>query len=67
MHAWPRSQTVLAMNVPGKCPSASQVLNELSEGWVEVECPSEQVLKWGLMVSLERFGPQCQVSDFNTL
>ncbi len=51
------------MNEPGILPSASQVLNELSEGWVEVECPSEQVLKWGLMVSLERLVPQCQVGD----
>ncbi len=52
------------MNEPGILPSASQVLNELSEEWVEVECPSEQVLtEWGWMVSMERLGPQCQVSD----
>ncbi len=50
---------------PGKRPSASEVLKELSEGWVEVECRSEQVLKWGLMVSMKLLGSQFQVGGVN--
>ncbi len=52
---------------PGKRPSAREILNELREGWVEVECPSEQVLKWGLIVSMKLLGSEFQVGDVNCI
>ncbi len=46
---------------PGKRPTASVVLKELNEGWVQAECQSEQALKWGSMVSMNMLGSQFQV------